>query len=690
MKKILNFIICLFVMFTFTSNIFATENINNISDDIDSVGKHLSYTYYIKNYDIDIQVTEEHVLNITETIDVYFNEKSHGIFRDMSLNGVIYREDGSRSSYNARISNLSVNEMYSESIQNSSRQIKIGNPNKYVIGDKQYIIKYLCKLSGDNSKKIDELYYNIIGTGWQAPIDKVTFKIEMPKEFDEEKLGFTHGRLDSTDTDKVFYEIDGNTIIGEYAQVLSPKEALTIRLELPQGYFKLSFWEDLWLNLIYSVAAIITIIANNPELSVVLGYIICTAIPFVFWYIWKSKQNIIETVEFYPPDNLNSLELGFIHKGRVISSDITSLIIYLANKGYLKIEEDKDDFKIIKLKDYDGENEYEKEVFEGLFKKKDEITKKELSKSFYKVENKIEYNLNKKESREKVIIPETKFKRRLRLLIPVIIGISLLFTIARCCSNEEGAIALCIFGIIICIVFAMGINAKVTKRKGIIVTTVTKGSEYNSKVDFSGKIWMRIGVVLVLIEIFMIIVLLATREMYLEFPYLINTLLGFVSLTATIFFAINIENRTEYGKKYLGKILGFKRFLENARKEELERLVEEHPTYFYDILPYTYVLGISDKWISKFEAINMPSPEWYKAEKSEHEDNFKFVSVTKVLNSTISSANNSRPKITHSSSSSYSSSSSSDRSSSSERRENTSTGGGSAGRGAGGGGGGAW
>lgn len=153
MKKILNFIICLFVMFTFTSNIFATENINNISDDIDSVGKHLSYTYYIKNYDIDIQVTEEHVLNITETIDVYFNEKSHGIFRDMSLNGVIYREDGSRSSYNARISNLSVNEMYSESIQNSSRQIKIGNPNKYVIGDKQYIIKYLCKLSGDNSKK---------------------------------------------------------------------------------------------------------------------------------------------------------------------------------------------------------------------------------------------------------------------------------------------------------------------------------------------------------------------------------------------------------------------------------------------------------------------------------------------------------------------------------------------------------
>ena len=30
------------------------------------------------------------------------------------------------------------------------------------------------------------------------------------------------------------------------------------------------------------------------------------------------------------------------------------------------------------------------------------------------------------------------------------------------------------------------------------------------------------------------------------------------------------------------------------------------PDYFYKILPYTYVLNISKKWISKFEDINMP------------------------------------------------------------------------------------
>lgn len=30
-------------------------------------------------------------------------------------------------------------------------------------------------------------------------------------------------------------------------------------------------------------------------------------------------------------------------------------------------------------------------------------------------------------------------------------------------------------------------------------------------------------------------------------------------------------------------------------------MVTNNPICFYDILPYTYVLGISDKWIKKFE-----------------------------------------------------------------------------------------
>ena len=42
----------------------------------------------------------------------------------------------------------------------------------------------------------------------------------------------------------------------------------------------------------------------------------------------------------------------------------------------------------------------------------------------------------------------------------------------------------------------------------------------------------------------------------------------------------------------------FKEFLEKVEKEKLEELVFQDPNYFYNILPFTYVLEVSDKWIS--------------------------------------------------------------------------------------------
>ena len=38
---------------------------------------------------------------------------------------------------------------------------------------------------------------------------------------------------------------------------------------------------------------------------------------------------------------------------------------------------------------------------------------------------------------------------------------------------------------------------------------------------------------------------------------------------------------------------------------EIEALVLDDPDYFYNILPYTYALGISEKWINNFEKNNV-------------------------------------------------------------------------------------
>ena len=107
-------------------------------------------------------------------------------------------------------------------------------------------------------------------------------------------------------------------------------------------------------------------------------------------------------------------------------------------------------------------------------------------------------------------------------------------------------------------------------------------------------------------------------------------------VTVVILLILNsiMTARTTYGCEILGKIRGFKRFLENARKDELEQLVMQTPSYFYDILPYTYVLGISKKWISKFEEINIEPPTWYGSTST-----FNVITFGNSINRALSDTN---------------------------------------------------
>ena len=144
--------------------------------------------------------------------------------------------------------------------------------------------------------------------------------------------------------------------------------------------------------------------------------------------------------------------------------------------------------------------------------------------------------------------------------------------------------------------------------------------------------------------------------------YLIMYIIGAISIAILMVFAKIMPKRTKYGNEMLGKLRGFKRFLETAEKEQLEALVNQNPEYFYNILPYTYALGVSDVWMSRFETIALKSPDWYTGYNT-----FNFNDFSHFMSDTMTSAQN----VMSSSPSS-------------------SSGGGSSGGGSGGGGGGSW
>ena len=433
-KKIIILII-LFLVFANPLNTYAltkqtslvntndTSSIMNFYNNTPSKNsKYNSYDYVIDKYNINIIVNENNTFDITETITAYFNDSKHGIYRKIPLKNTITRLDGSTSTNRAQVTNVSVDNQYTTSHENGNYILKIGSENNTLIGEQKYIIKYTYNLGKDPVKDYDELYYNIIGNEWDTVIGNINFSITMPKEFDSSKLGFASGIIGSTDNSKVEYHVNGNKITGNYNGILNVGEALTIRCELPEGYFV------------------------NAGLTINIVHYIMFSIPILFlgisillWYKFGRDNQLIETVEFYPPAGFNSLEIGFLYKGQANTQDVTSLLIYLANKGYIKISETEEKslfstfkgFKITKLKEYDGKNINEKIFLNGLFAKQsqptslsntntnisnntiNEVTSAKLRDNFYITTDKILKNINNKENKNKIFEKSASEKKYL-------------------------------------------------------------------------------------------------------------------------------------------------------------------------------------------------------------------------------------------------------------------------------------
>lgn len=622
-----------------------------------------SYDYVIDKYDVNIVVNENNTFGITETITAYFNVSKHGIFRTIPLKNTIKRLDGTTSTNRAQITNISVDNEYTTSRENGNYKLKIGSASNTLTGEQKYIIKYTYNLGKDPVKSYDELYYNIIGNEWDTIIGNITFTITLPKEFDSSKLGFSSGPKGSTDNIKVKYNVRGNIITGSYDGILDVGEALTVRCELPEGYF---IGAGLNINIVDYIGCLIPIIF--------------LAISILLWYKFGRDDQVIETVEFYPPQGFNSLEIGFLYKGKAETKDVTSLLIYLANKGYIKIAETEEKiwrfkskgFKITKLKEYDGNNVNEQLFLNGLFTKKssipslfnkkkeqitadniNEVTSNDLYNNFYITMKKILSNINSKENKNKIF--EKSASIMTVFIILMIIATYCLITIPPIFlygGSDNLLIALLFPGIGFTFLFK----------------TICDEMQINCKNQHSSIKAIFVIIVMIPLTLFgglpwAFTVLPALKQ---DPIYLIGYGLGLVCVLGMVICLKFLPKRKPYGNEMLGKLKGFKNFLETAEKEKLETMVMQDPTYFFNILPYTYVLGVSDKWIEKFETISLQAPSWYDSSNT-----FDMVAFGTFMNLTMISANSAMSSSPHDDS-------------------DGSSGGGSSGGGSGGGGGGSW
>ena len=118
-----------------------------------------------------------------------------------------------------------------------------------------------------------------------------------------------------------------------------------------------------------------------------------------------------------------------------------------------------------------------------------------------------------------------------------------------------------------------------------------------------------------------------------EPTYILGYIIGLVCISGMTVFLHYLPERSTYGNEILGKIKGFKNFIETADEDTLRGLVNQDPTYFYKILPYAYVLDISYACFRKFEDIYIQAPSW-----CDYNAPFDIITFESFINSTMTLA----------------------------------------------------
>lgn len=533
--------------------------------------------YHISSYDTIIDVQENNVLYITENITAVFTaDGKHGIIRTIPT---VFENR------KVHIDNIYVDTTYSVESSREYIAIRIGDADRYVKGEVKYTISYYYDYGDDGNENYDKIYHNILGTDWDCDVNNVTFAVNMPKSFDKDNISITYGDRYST-SKYVDYTVTGNTIRGEVSNLYS-YQGVTLALELPEGYFVNERPID---------GIDIPVIAITAPIAV-LVLIYCV----LQWYKKGKDDQLFAAPEFYPVKGQSPAEAGYIIDGVIDNKDITSLIFYWADKGYLEITDKKWSYEFTKLQEPKFDNEYEQYMFDKFFEYgvNNTVSTNDLKDHFYTaipvIKQKIKYVFRK----DRELVSKDSLKNRAKSALITVIPF-IVFLIISWIEFKEAAIMIPLtifYGMFYGMILGLYVSAE---------------NKWNITGNFKKFLIAVLVTILLVISASIADLMLASIYPYYDVTTysIAYFIIAFITAIA-LAYSMAMKKRSEYGQKMMEHYLGFKDFIATAEMDRIKMLIDENPKYFYNVLPYAIVLGLEKKWGKKFESIVVEPPQWY-------------------------------------------------------------------------------
>lgn len=391
-------------------------------------------------------------------------------------------------------------------------------------------------------------------SGFAYPIDRMEFSVTLPGT-PEEMPAFTSTYHAESMESFMECTVEGNVISGHFLQGLNDHETLTMTLEVSNAMFPQN-------------------IAKRWSLSyddlLQYGLII---LALAYWLIFLRCPLPRRVRRLQAPDGMTAGQLGCVLSG--LGVDFSMMVLSWAQMGYLSIHMDRHN-RVLLYKTMDMGNErseFEVRTFRTLFGKRDKVDGS--GEHYARLSRKAGKTIPGAWHYFKKISGNPLIFRCIAALIGAVSGYSLAVAFA---TDTAWQIVLAIILVPLGAVLSW------------LIQTGMRGIHLRHRLDLligigCGFVWLFLS-------------LIAGEG-----------IVGFLVVTSQILAglaAIHGGRRTDAGLQARNEILGLRKYLRSVTPEELYRIVETNPEYYFAMAPDALALGVDREFARQFGKEKLP------------------------------------------------------------------------------------
>lgn len=517
--------------------------------------------YKVKDYEISIDISENRIYRYEESINIIF----------IDFNTYVTKE------IDATAKNLTLNTNY----LTETSDTKIIKINSGSSSNSTYTYRYDI-----TERDYNENIYEIkIANSFNSTLNDISFYITIAEDFNKNNLKFYLNDIELKDID---YIIESGVIKGNIKE-LKENDILTVKID----------FETVYVDTTTSIATIIPII-----LTIISG---------IMWYIFGRDVKYKPIKSYELPKNMSPLEAGLLINGKAKEKDAISLLLHLANKGYIKIiENSNNNYTIKRIKDYDGKKYPESLFIKSLFKKNISISLtdyisivSERKNNNQKIE--LEKNIENNELNK-------RFQKAKNIVLPVVNDIEEKDKYFEKSSERKKAYLMIIIGLILLILTSLPfieINKLYLLPLSVIFSIITLylllSFIESNEIQLSKK-----NIIILILAAIAILIIMLVPAFRRNKVYLVTFAVCSICIAIILFFYKFMPKRTIYGAKQYAKLEGFKEFIVVNNTDDFKIINSKDENYFYDILPYCYSLNLKDEVITIMKDLKLKEPTWFK------------------------------------------------------------------------------